>query len=454
MTLKVYWTIGNASRTHEVDFFPKFVSGIKSLFDERNYDGVLLGWPKVNGDEDLRPDILILTSNNVVLVDFKHDGHDDELVRLPDESNWVNSPWYVGPIKETTNSQRRHVSSGSKRNKNPFHQVQRQVSGLRESIGLGYVKTCVLFQADPVIEGAVPGMWASFFKVASLTNFPRAIDSLLNTDAPQEKVDIDALMKHFSVVPYTEIPDFVFKDSNEIAELQASRDDHAASLHQIQSKLRELHSEVSNYKNQPGQVQERIEDLSQSEARELQLYEIAANKFIAEKQAETARFQAAAEKHKTRALLNASESKDPRKNGDTWKKILPIAGVTVVIGALALAFGVLGTTPPSGSSEAESCILASELLTISEVSNCVEFTPQGLGYSASNQDAYLNDVPGADYKDGKFFVAVPDFEAIFENESNLEALVGQPMLVRGEISTSTDGRFKITVTSKSQISPQ
>jgi len=310
-------------------------------------------------------------------------------------------------------------------------------------MGVRYVKTCVLIQGDPTIEGVVPGKWASFFKVALLSTFPKEIDSLLNTGAPGEKIDIEKLMSHFSIVEYTEIPDFVFHPSEEIAELRQKLDELAIHVHKTQTDLRTLHSQKPTFNEQPAEVKQRIEDLSQSEARELKLYEIASQKFIAEKAAETARFNAEAEKHRAASRSQESEATRPVAKKRKSRDALFVSAGLVIVAAAAIS---LMQRQVSVSPAVETCV---EISNISNSTDCVEFTPQGVGFSGS--DAYLNDIP--DYREGNFFVAISDYEVIF-SKSDLEKLVGKPLRVSGEVSKSSDGRFKITVIEGSQIRPR
>ena len=88
MGMNVYWTTESATKPHEVEFFPEFIDQIGAIFEHLNLDGVLIGWPRYKGSKYFQPDALIITSNVVLIIDFKKVAVHGETLKLPSTEEW------------------------------------------------------------------------------------------------------------------------------------------------------------------------------------------------------------------------------------------------------------------------------------------------------------------------------------------------------------------------------
>jgi len=452
MALTVYWTPESASRTHEVDFFPEFLNEVQALFSERGYNGILLGWPQTSQNPSLLPDILIITENVVLIVDFKKAAVDGEIITLPEESNWEGASWTVSPVLQTTNSLPRIVSAGN--SINPFVQLKRQAAKLKDVIGLKAppIKTCVVIQGDPHIAGKIPARWEAIFKVSRRTDFPPVIDSLLNTKFNDGPIDFESLRSKFDVVPYREIANFIDPISAGLYDLQQTVDEQAKALHSVQSEIRTLHKKADSNSVQNSEARNRIEDISHEEAILLKRYEAASNQFIAAREAERERYKAEAEKHKAEAEKHKSsqahsESKTSRPKP---KFSLKSSGVVFFIVASISGIAIWSATLAPNSQTTTECQLVAEADLELGKEICIKFTPLSAGFSKDGNDAYLNDVQG-NYKDGEFFVNVPDYLALFDAKESFEGLLDSSLSVTGLLEKSSDGRYKITLKGLGQL---
>jgi hypothetical protein len=445
MALTVYWTTESATRTHEVDFLPEFLNEVQALFSERGYNGILLGWPRTSQNPSLLPDILIITENVVLIVDFKKAGVDGEIITLPEESNWERASWTVSPVLQTTNSLPRIVSAGN--SNNPFVQVKRQAAKLKELIGLKAlpIKTCVVIQGDPHIAGKIPGQWEAIFKVSRRTDFPPVIDSLLNTKFNDGPIDFESLRSKFDVVPYREIANFIVPISAGLYDLQQTVDEQAKALHSVQSEIRTLHKNADSNSVQNSEARNRIEDISHDEAILLKRYEAASNQFIAAREAEGQRYKAEAEKHKSSQAHSESKPSRPKP-----KFSLKSSGVVFFIVASISGIAIWSATLGPNSQTTTECQLVAEADLELGKEICIKFTPLSAGFSKDGNDAYLNDVQG-NYKDGKFFVNVPDYLALFDAKESFEGLLDSSLSVTGLLEKSSDGRYKITLKGLGQL---
>jgi hypothetical protein len=452
MAFTVYWTPESASRTHEVDFFPEFVNEMRAIFSERGYNGVLLGWPKTSRDPLFLPDVLIITENVVLIVDFKKAGIDGEIITLSEESSWESTSWTVSPVLQTTNSLPRSILAGN--SVNPFVQLKRQTAKLRDVLASKSfpIKTCVVIQGDPHIAGKIPAQWEAFFKVSRRSEFSPIIDSLLNTKYGDGPIDFESLRLKFDVVPYREIANFIAPISAGLYELQQTVDEQARALHSAQTEIRKLHQKADSNSARKSEVRTRIEDISREEALLLRRYEAASNQFIAAREAERERYKSEAERHKAeaekhKALQSRSESQPSRQNRKVALKYIG-AFVSIVVAIAGVAIWS-ATRPQSQPAAIECQTVSSAVLELDEWA-CVKFTPLSVGFSNDGNDAYLNDVE-TNHTNGYFVVSVPDYLKLFGSRESIQGLVNQSVTVSGPLEKTSDGRFKITLKNLEQL---
>lgn len=191
MSLKVY-KASEANRQYENSFFRVFQATLRNLFEQQGLDGVLIGYPKVFGDDALKPDCVLVTKNRVVIVDFKN--YADMEIYLPSEAEFESSAWRTsaGVV----------VKGGSDLNANPFAQLKKQRARLENLVGrrlnedAGGVGCVVLFQGDVTIKGEVPRRHGNWFAVADEFNFGDVIFDMIDVRSREEN-DPESLRKEF-----------------------------------------------------------------------------------------------------------------------------------------------------------------------------------------------------------------------------------------------------------------
>lgn len=471
MTLSAFWTIQSASRPYEVEFFAEFVEEMTALFNERGYNGVILGWPTTSRNKRLLPDILLITDQVCVIIDLKQAANDDEVVTLPDAQGWDTMPWTVSSRQLSTKPGgfRTVLAGGSV---NPFFQLKKQVMGLRDVIPEVSpkevnIKTCVLLMSDPTVEGIIPGSWNQAFKITSRSVYTTALDQLLNTRSATKPIDFKSIVNRFEVVEYVPVKNQARVNQAELAKLHQIVENQTLELRRTQAEIVELHALSATHSAQQPRVQERIEDLSRKEAALLEKLKIDADRFKFAKSAENEKIKFQKDLLLAEAEKIKAETEKMRHENSSKNKSMRNAVITVGAAFLTLAIGIglyvssltpnptatSAATPSSKPSSAisqptESCVSLSSLADQSGSDACVVFTPKAVGFSGG--DAYLNDIEG-DYTKGKFFVHIPDYSALGLSKTEIEEWVGLSMRVSGKLVESSDGRLKISISNLSQL---
>ena len=193
MALKVF-KADEASRDYENDFFRKFSGNLVEVFKKEKLDGILIGHPTVPANKYLKPDCVLITSNRLVIIDFKNHGGK---IWLPDSSSFENAPW-------------RHddtiVDGGS--SINPFEQLKKQRQWIEELIGektygrFG-IACVVCFQKDMTIMNEVPGKYQAWFSVTNKFQCINRIRDIIGVKpVTKEGVDIKKVFSYFEAKPY------------------------------------------------------------------------------------------------------------------------------------------------------------------------------------------------------------------------------------------------------------
>jgi hypothetical protein len=464
MTLEVFSTNQSASRGYENEFFDEMASYLSEVFRQRGYEGVLFGFPRTGLDKTLQPDALIVTQSVVLIVDFKNQASSDEIVFLPSDGDFEKREWRVEKIKQTTRASVRSVAGGSSTNVNPFVQLQKQSQKLSELITRNgietVVATCVVFHDDPIIEGKIPGRYQGRFSVATRSNYHRVIDNALNVVPRNGQIEYKSMLDVFDVKPYGEVQKV---NLDEIRAVETLRDEvavHGEILHDIQSKLLTLHnvSETSTEKFPENSRQ--IEDISREEALVLKRYELANEAFlsarnasleefktlhlVAKENAATARSQAVTERQRAKSTaLEVKQAIEVDKNKTTRLAWIVVGGLLSLALIAIVLWPRAGSIAPAGGP----CIPFERVADLQDQVACIEFTPQSS--NTEYNTAYVNDLEK--FKDGLFYLEIPNWSAIYENASEITSLEGNKIRVNGLVSLGDDGRFKIVVTSTSQI---
>lgn len=470
MGMNVYWTTESATKPHEVEFFPEFIDQIGAIFEHLNLDGVLIGWPRYEGSKYFQPDVLIVTSNVVLVIDFKKVADHGETLRLPSPEDWASREWLVFNNQATTKPSSRVVNSGHSAI-NPFVQIGNQRNEVAKILPAGLkidIRACVLIQGNPTIAGIVPGRFDSAFKIATLADYPRVIADMLNTANFNGKLNTKEIVSKLSVTPYEEVL-HIKKTVADIEERLDSAAMHAKKRYDaLALKLQSVEAAIlaEHKKNQGGQgvmARQQFDSLSVEQALLLQQMELASRDFIAARTADVAKSQTRLEiarvEHETAKQLASARRAEARikkhdaeltKQPDvpnrktSLQKTLLIFGSVAVIASLGL---LINQQLSQVDVTSTNCVQVSDISALTGSVACVEFTPQGS--NTEYRTAYLNDLEL--YKDGVFYLEIPNWSAFYETASEINAMKGNLIRVTGLVSQGDGGRYKIVVTSTSQI---
>lgn len=262
MGLKVYCG-SNANRQYENKFFRIFQATLEGLFEQKNLDGILVGYPKVAGGDNLWPDCVLLTSDRIVIIDFKN--YDNIDVYLP--SNDV-----LAEQESWRTSNGKTVEGGSQNNANPLVQLKKQRKKMEDLFGgrmnesVGGISGVVLFQGDVRIIGKIPKREEFWFSIADCYNFGNAISDVINVRS-KEKNDIEWIRKkYFGACEYIDNIPVIDPDAYISAEKASEKVDKILEeKEEIEEQLRLQKAENKRLREKGESVEEGIKKIQVKE---------------------------------------------------------------------------------------------------------------------------------------------------------------------------------------------
>lgn len=161
---------GKSTKSYENDFFRLLASGLITEFDKRGWNGLLMGMPESLAFEGLQIDCLLITNDQIILIDFKNYSGDLE---LPEAESFAYGFWLInGEVA---------VRGGS--SINPYKQLGKQRAKLAKVLEKTMrdfdkktVFTLVCFHGQININGEVPRHIIGFDVVDSTTVFNKIVD--------------------------------------------------------------------------------------------------------------------------------------------------------------------------------------------------------------------------------------------------------------------------------------
>jgi hypothetical protein len=112
----------NKEKTFENESFRRIAKSLSRHFDSKGRDGLLIGNPYVEGNELLRPDVLLYTPHGTTIIDLKDRA--GELV-IPNNQTFETGIWLMDG---------KPVLAGSKSNNNPFNQLRKMRQRYRDAL--------------------------------------------------------------------------------------------------------------------------------------------------------------------------------------------------------------------------------------------------------------------------------------------------------------------------------
>ncbi len=82
----------NKEKTFENESFRRIAKVLSKYFEKKGWDGLLIGNPYVEGNELLRPDVLLYTPHGTIIIDLK-----DRVGNLitPDKDSFETGNWLM-----------------------------------------------------------------------------------------------------------------------------------------------------------------------------------------------------------------------------------------------------------------------------------------------------------------------------------------------------------------------
>lgn len=170
--LKVYKDA--SSKSYENTFFREFSQSLAAVFQQRNWNGILLGMPTCRTREDLQIDCLLITPHQIIIIDFKNYSG---TLQLPSDSDFYKKPW---PMNE-------HLIVRAGSSINPFLQLERQREKLIDEletqklpISRDAISTMVLFHDTIHLVGSIPRKLQLRFFIADVTDYLNQITDIID----------------------------------------------------------------------------------------------------------------------------------------------------------------------------------------------------------------------------------------------------------------------------------
>ncbi|MFC4801727.1 nuclease-related domain-containing protein [Neobacillus sp. GCM10023253] len=168
---------GKSSKSYENEFFRKISVELSQVFEQRQWDGILLGMPECIVREDLQMDCLLVTESQILIIDFKdYSG----TLELPSEEYFGFGRWVLnGDVT---------VKGGS--SPNPFSQLGKQRIKLIDELKYRLhdferksISTVVCFHDNIEVVGRIPRQFQISFSIVDSNNYLNKIVDILDVMA-------------------------------------------------------------------------------------------------------------------------------------------------------------------------------------------------------------------------------------------------------------------------------
>lgn len=169
MSLRVFMTDKESAHAPEAKAFYELSFVLKRVFDERGWNGILLGNPIRKESPFAWADAILFEQSTIIIIDFKHWGG---TVTLPDENSFATGEWY------SENDNTRKVIKGGKNHNNPFDQLMDYREDLKRmlksiiSFPSGcYIDAGVIFHDNivDISKAIIPGRYKNYFFVSKMS---------------------------------------------------------------------------------------------------------------------------------------------------------------------------------------------------------------------------------------------------------------------------------------------
>jgi hypothetical protein len=451
MGLKVFEGKNQASRSYENEFFRAFASTLAAIFDQKGYEGVLLGHPRSLDNKYFQPDCLLITRNSILIIDFKK--FDNMMVHLPSEEAFKTAEWSA----EERGARPRFVTVKGGSSVNPFMQLQKQAGWLKDILlqrGIDVsILTRVLFDGDVQIEGTVPGRFQSFFAIANKYDYPNILIDGVNIIAKSRYADFDlsvktieSLVQRFEVSEYRKFMPLNVEDLEKATSLaQSSQAKQAAAALLADLALKEVRLNVRVRKAEAlgkGLVEERrrLEDAQRATE-------------VARENSERLSRDFDEKRHTLEVAKEHRRSKEAEADSDKYKsKRALVAMVSLLVVSVMAVAGIIlffSLQQQSSTKLVEQQKAGIECISVSEVANFVGDMNVCVVYRVG----FVRDAGDFVFLQDKSYGSFTSWivsKSIMSEEDAITDFQGKTVEVRGDIN-DYEGTPQIKVVDRSQI---
>ena len=239
------------ARSYENTFFREFSRELSQRFEEKGFNGLLLGSPFCEVEERLQIDALLITTYAICIIDFKNYSGK---INLPDNDNFEQGIW--------TNEKGDRVKGGS--SINPFVQLAIQKKRFEkvvnrvvkpyilstDELNIYHTDKIVCFQNDVELNGDVPLKYTNFHITDKAHFIEKILDVIdITNQTTLSKKSFDAFNEAFLAAPYKFDEIIVEEKAQDYKEISTHFDQ--SLLHDDQkAALTEIHSFLNDSKQQ------------------------------------------------------------------------------------------------------------------------------------------------------------------------------------------------------------
>lgn len=239
------------ARSYENTFFREFARELSKRFEEKGFNGLLLGSPFCEVEERLQIDALLITTHAICIIDFKNYSGN---VNLPDQENFERGIW--------SNDNGNRIKGGSSINpfvqlgiqKSRFEKVVKRVllQNIHEDdvLNVYHTEKIVCFQNKIEINGEVPAKYTNFH----ITDKTHCMETILDVIDIENQTSLshksfEAFNDVFLAAPYEFNETIVKEKPQDYKEISTHFDQ--SLLHDDQkATLTEIHSFLNNSEQQ------------------------------------------------------------------------------------------------------------------------------------------------------------------------------------------------------------
>ena len=200
---------GKATRSYENTFFREFSKNLSSMFDEYSIDGLLIGNSYCEKSPNLQIDALLITSNNVFLIDLKNFGGDIILpksdIDFP-EGLWmtrddirIKGGSHINPYKQLYQHKRAFTWV--------YHNsiIKSKILENNEQLNPSHVKKMVCFQKPITLVGKIPSRNEIDFFITDSEKYLETIKDVIDVNDEEVRLtskSFDVFKEIFRADPF------------------------------------------------------------------------------------------------------------------------------------------------------------------------------------------------------------------------------------------------------------